>query len=204
MGKTIKVFSFIIIALLITSCAEKEPTPSRVDSLISTLVSEEDYERSNAAYMLGEISHTLTPSERKAATDALLDGLFDESPEVRSAAGYAMGQFVCTEGEEWRNYLSEAIPSLLVALQDESPQVREMAAYALLFIGPDGKSAIPGLIKALDDESMEVVKSVADALGNMGPVAAEALPKLKELANDESYGTSKHHFTNAIKRIEGD
>ena len=204
MGTTIKAFSFIIIALMMTTCEEKEERPSHFDSAISMLHSENHFERIGGASILCEIAWTGTPSERKAATAALIDGLNDELPEVRSTAGLALGQYIFAAREEWRIYLNETIPPLLDALQDESPEVREMAAYALTFIGPVGKAAIPALIKALEDDSIRVAERAAQALGYMGPIAADAIPKLVELADDENNRISRYFLTNAIKLIVGD
>ena len=106
----------------------------------------------------------------------LTEALQDESPQVRLAAAYALGE--CGSGSR------EAVPGLVASLRDADREVRVNATRALGRIGPTAKVAIPALIETLRSDDLQLSRDSLDALRGIGedsiPALAATLPTLEE------------------------
>ena len=102
------------------------------------------------------INSIVDNSDNKSAIPSLIKCLFDEVPEVRSRAAWALGKIEATE----------AMDELVKALGDKDWKVRKSAARALGDMY--AFDAINELIWKLEDENWEVRSEVAVVLEYLG------------------------------------
>jgi HEAT repeat protein len=126
----------------------------------------------------------------------LLEGLRDDSVEVRQRAAFNLGRL----GPK----AADAVKPLAALLADakEDEDVRGTAAQSLGEIGAAAKTALQALQAALQDEAAFVRQWAAFALGELGAEARAALPRLRELLRDPDGNVRKAAGT-AVKNIAG-
>ncbi|MDE0016133.1 MAG: HEAT repeat domain-containing protein [Candidatus Poribacteria bacterium] len=127
---------------------------AEVDTLIETLDSDNEKERLNAAYRLGQVGADAVP--------ALKQMLHSESDAIREYAGYALS----ITG-------APAVPTLIDALQATDDSVRASAAFALADMGKAAQEALPALIRAAQDPSESVRRHATEGLGLIGQLVSE-------------------------------
>ena len=115
-----------------------DPTPSKVQKLITALDSGVEEIREDVIRVLGETGHA-------GSVPVLMELLGNENVTVRGQAAIALGNV----GD------ASTVTALTDLLQDKYDYVRECAAVALGNAG-DAR-AVPSLIEALDDMNMEVL-----------------------------------------------
>jgi beta-lactamase regulating signal transducer with metallopeptidase domain len=133
------------------------------DQLVAELRNEDDpLARRRAAWWLGE-------HEAHDSVGPLIDGLRDESADVRIASAWALGEIKDREG----------IEALIETLErDGDPLVREMAALALGEI--EDPSAVDPLVEAFENEDnlrLAVVWALGEIEGNGSRAASRARDK---------------------------
>jgi len=144
-----------------------EDMATDIQKLQVALMSEDSWEREEAAEALGE-------SRRSEAVGPLRLALNDADEDVRQAAVVALASI---GGDE-------AAQALAVALQDEDSWVREAAVEALVEIG--GKTAAQVLAIALQNEDSSIRKEAVEALGEIGGKTAISLLEQALSDKDES------------------
>ena len=127
---------------------------AEVETLIETFDSDNEKERLNAAYRLGQVG--------AAAVPALKQMLHSESNAIREYAGYALS----LTG-------APAVPTLIDALQATDDSVRASAAFALADMGKAAQEALPALIRAAQDPSESVRRHATEGLGLIGQLVSE-------------------------------
>jgi HEAT repeat protein len=132
--------------------------------------------------------------EAGVVTPRLVDGLRDDSAEVRQRAAFNLGRL----GPKAVAAVKPLAALLADVKQDED--VRGTAAQALGEIGPAARAALPVLRAALGDEAAYVRQWAAFALGEFGAEARAALPRLRELLKDRDGNVRKAAAT-AVKKI---
>jgi len=138
-----------------------------IQKLQAALMSEDSWEREEAAEALGE-------SRRAEALRPLRMALEDIDEDVREAAAVALASI---GGDE-------AAQALAIALQDEDCWVREAAVEALGEIG--GKTAAQVLAIALQNEDSSIREEAVEALGEIGGKTAISLLEQALSDKDES------------------
>jgi HEAT repeat protein len=131
--------------------------------------------RRNAAFALGKLgssAHDAVPALNKVLQK-------DESPKVREAAAFALGEIAKESIKAAGN--PELVPALTAALKDEHWIVRRSAAFALGCLEKDAAPAQEALEGLLRDAFPEVRQNAAWALGKLG---VEAIPKLRQALRD--------------------
>jgi len=116
----------------------------------------------------------VAPRDARTAR-AVLEGLRDRSPEVRSAA--ARGAAACTASPE-------LVSALIAALGDKGEDVRGGAARSLGRLGTSARSAVPALLKRGTDPVEAVRLEAVRALASLD--RARAVPVLIERLRDSS------------------
>ena len=117
--------------------------------------------RSQAVRALG----ALGPA--KESWPALLTGLLDADPQVRTSAVQAMGQ--------WDEADDAALSALMALLEDANDQVKVQVAEVLPKLAGATPAVIEGLCRRLlEDDSVLVQCQAAQALSKLGPAAAVA------------------------------
>lgn len=96
-----------------------------VDPLVVLLNDSHESVRLAAAWTLGRLGPYLETAQRGLPTQFLIRSLKDPSPEVREAAGSALGRM----GD------GQAIPPLISAMEDHSTAVRKIASESLEALG---------------------------------------------------------------------
>lgn len=205
-----------------------------IDDIITALADRDVSVRAKAAasfYQLASPGTGQFDPEAKRAIPSLIQGLQDESLDVRRSVANAVGVFekdaeaavpalVELLGDEdvfvaqfaarsLTKIDSAVVPGLIdqlmLKLRSDSVTTRRSAAAALSGFGPPAKEAVPVLIELLTDDY--VVRSfVAEALGNIGPDAAAAIPRLMEAMKEREGRTgeaedARWRANNALARI---
>ena len=174
--------------------------------LAASMTDNDESERRNAAYGLGQIGEAAIPdlidalkgdSEAaqldatyalsavgEAAVPELQTVLHHDSETVRCHAAFALGDM----GMAAR----EAVPALSDALNDGSEWIRHHVAEALGTISANPGVSVPTLSKALGDSDGQVRYNAAFSLARIGPDAEEAVPALAEALNDANRYVSGH------------
>ena len=127
---------------------------AEVETLIETFDSENEKERLNAAYRLGQVGD--------AAVPALKQMLHSKSNTIREYAGYALS----LAG-------APAVPTLIDALQATDDSVRASATFALADMGKSAQEALPALMRAAQDPSESVRRHATEGLGLIGQFVSE-------------------------------
>lgn len=128
------------------------------------------------------------------AVPALIEGLKDEDPSVRSAVAGVL----CRMGPI---AVKATIPTLITLLQNEKYYIRHDALGVLERIGPFAKEAIPTLTATLNDEDAGVASRAKQVLNVIGPAITQ-LPE--ELFQDfKSKDQQKAYETRDIFRKLG-
>ncbi len=168
-------------------------TAADIEKLLSQLKSEDELERENSAYLLGELgceaiqlsNNTLKnreqlsrinplcqPELRERVVAELRDCLSDKDCWVRGNAVDALGKISATE----------VVDDVIVRLDDNEEIVRASAAEALGVLG-DNRATRP-LISHLTDETWSVRVCVVRSLGLL--CDQSAIGALKKLSKDRS------------------
>ena len=129
---------------------------AEVDTLIETLDSNNEKDRLNAAYRLGQVG--------AAAVPVLKQMLHSESHAIREYAGYALS----LTG-------APAVPTLIDALQATDDSVRASAAFAVADMGKAAQEALPALIRAAQDPSESVRRHATEGLGLIGQLVSDEM-----------------------------
>jgi HEAT repeat protein len=135
----------------------------------------DEVRRRSAAFALGKLGSAAAeaaPALRKTMEK-------DESPKVREAAAFALGEIV--RGSLKVAADPQLVPALTAALKDEHWLVRRSAAYALGCVERDAAPAQDVLEALLKDAFPEVRQNAAWALGKLGTAA---IPKLRVALRD--------------------
>ena len=127
---------------------------AEVETLIETFDSDNEKERLNAAYRLGQVGD--------AAVPALKRMLHSKSNTIREYAGYALS----LTG-------APAVPTLIDALQATDDSVRASATFALADMGKAAQEALPALMRAAQDPSESVRRHATEGLGLIGQFVSE-------------------------------
>ena len=127
---------------------------AEVETLIETLDGDNEKERLNAAYRLGQVG--------AAAVPALKQMLHSKSNTIREYAGYALS----LAG-------APAVPTLIDALQATDDSVRASATFALADMGKAAQEALPALMRAAQDPSESVRRHATEGLGLIGQFVSE-------------------------------
>ena len=103
----------------------------------------------------------------------LIDLLKDETPSIRQAVAYGLGQL----GPE----AAAAVPGLSDALRDDDDFVKVSAATALGNIGPEAKDAIPALtaLATGDEATDDAAPAVRQAKRSAAVAALEAIKRTR-------------------------
>ena len=125
-----------------------------VDTLIETFDSDNEKERLNAAYRLGQVGDTAVP--------VLKQMLHSTSATIREYAGYALS----LTG-------APAVPTLIDALRTTDDSVRASAAFTLADMGKAAQEALPMLMRAAQDPSESVRRHATEGLGLIGQFVSE-------------------------------
>lgn len=132
--------------------------------------------------------------DARTAVPDLARALGDENNDVRSAAGWALGQIG-----------PAAIPYLREALKNDNPQVRSGAAYALGYMGPVAEDAVPALLQTMKDEDQVVRIDAILALDKMqasSRAVVKALIRVLDEDNDDFVRLSAARVLNKIGTSE--
>ncbi|MDE0399255.1 MAG: HEAT repeat domain-containing protein [Candidatus Poribacteria bacterium] len=147
---------------------------AEVDTLIETLDSDNEKERLNAAYRLGQVGADAVP--------ALQQMLHSESNAIREYAGYALS----LTG-------APAVPTLIDALQATDDSVRASAAFALADMGKAAQEAMPALMRAAQDPSESVRRHATEGLGLIGQLVSNEMD-VSETVQVLATGLSDDYF----------
>ena len=129
---------------------------AEVETLIETLESDNEKERLNAAYRLGQVGADAVPTLKQM--------LHSKSGAIREYAGYALS----LTG-------APAVPTLIDALQATDDSVRGNAAFALADMGKAAQEALPALLRAAQDPSESVRRHATEGLGLIGQLVSEEM-----------------------------
>lgn len=171
-----------------------------VPDIINALADEYDYVSQQAKFTLEKIGPANTsavirlirssahnnPLVQKAAVTALLEigqpaildliqGLNDESPEVRLSAIQILGKFGPSA--------QCASPHLVKAWLDTNTQIRQESAYSWVKIEP---TAYQKIIHSMHDPHWEVREGIARALGDIPDLPPEMIHHLQQSENDQN------------------
>jgi HEAT repeat protein len=116
---------------------------------------------------------SLGKQKATTAIPALSELLKDSAPEVREAAGGALGQMG-----------KGALLALMDALKYPVEDTRVAGLKGLRMMGPDAQLAMPAITTALKDKSIDVRIHAASALGSLKAQGKTALPALFMAAKD--------------------
>jgi len=128
------------------------------------------------------------------AVPILVDGLNNESPQVRAECADILGSY--------RGHGKAAIQPLVEALKDKSPEVRIKASDSLQKLAPESKVAIPALKDMLKDSDKDVRLHAAGCLGSFGPDAKSAWPDLVKLHKEEKDANVLGQLAKAMYAID--
>ena len=132
-----------------------------IPAIVSALAEANSSARQNAISAFKSADFCISPffhaTPSLQVLDSLATALQDVSPEVRSSAACALGDFQAAS--------AGAVPNLIIALSDHDSTVRAAAAHALGVIGPSARDAVPQLIAALKNPNEDVRAAAAQSLG---------------------------------------
>jgi HEAT repeat protein len=130
------------------------------------------------------------------AVPILIDGLKNESPQVRAESADILGSY--------RGHGKAAIQPLRDALKDKEPDVKVKAADSLQKLSPDSKVAIPDLIVVLKDPDKDVRIHAVGCLGSFGADAKPAWSELVRLHKEEKDANASGQIAKAMYAIDKD
>jgi HEAT repeat protein len=134
--------------------------------------------KAEALYVVAAIGPKADATAVAAATAALADA----DPQVKMAAGYALGKIGPAA--------KEALPALTQLAASDDELLKLSSVWAMLQIGVMNddltKMAVPMLTKALTSEREFVRVEAAMSLGKLGKAAASAAAALEKAAQDPS------------------
>lgn len=141
--------------------------PAVLDSLKKATRDEDAAVRAQALTALATVG---------GATDLLMRGLEDASPNVRQAAVAALG-----DQGDWDD---DALAAMARMLSDSNDEVQAAAAQAVGKTGRATQAALIGLVRQLQNDTMDVQSAAIQALGKLGPAARQASdPLLQAMCN---------------------
>ena len=125
----------------------------------------------------------------KVVIPVLGELLKDSDTEVRRAAAQAIGhigyQTPHNASDDFgRSAAAPFAPTLAELLGDRDAAVRESAVFALMWIGPNAKSAVPVIVRLLQNAEARGRPNAVRALRWIGPAARAATPALTAALND--------------------
>jgi HEAT repeat protein len=128
------------------------------------------------------------------AVPILIDGLKNESPQVRAESADILGSY--------RGHAKSAIQPLRDALKDTTPEVKIKATDSLQKLSPESKVAIQDLIVLLKDPEKGVRIHAVGCLGSFGKDANGAWPDLVRLHKEEKDGNAIGQIAIAMYAID--
>jgi HEAT repeat protein len=201
--------------------------PESIPVLITTLLSDPDWENRNQAAVAlgllgtgeGDVVAALTQAlgdehsrvrlsvvgalqqigpDAEGVVRALVQAMQDGDPEIRAASIDVLR----TMGP----LAAEAVPALIDVVHDadEDANVRAGAIWALDQMESETTRAIPALIQSLEDESYKVRGIAVTVLKRMGPDAVEAIPALIKVLEEDENEAIRADAAWAIRAIKPD
>lgn len=162
--------------------------------LVEVVKSGTPVQKAEALYVFAAIG----PKADAAAVAAVVGALADADPQVKLAAGYAVGKIGPAA--------KEALPALKQLAASDDDLLKLSSIWAMLEIGAMSddlnKMALPLLTGALGNAREIIRVEAAMSLGKLGKAAASALPALEKSLQDSSPAV-RSAAAEAVKQIKG-
>jgi HEAT repeat protein len=135
----------------------------------------------------------VAPLYGKDASELVIAGLKDSSPNVRQQAFYALQR-------NGRNRLEkELLPTLVEMAKDKSNQQFRFQIVQLL--GQGGADALEHVTPFLKDEDTQMRSSAVQAIQNMGKAGVKAMPELAKMLRGDKADQVRHQAIYALVNL---